>query len=117
MTDRMYVANLQRLRKEAMIQGGALEKEAERWRMESELAYSDAGDMKQEGRDRAERMGKRLTPSSARGVDVHTNAYKAMADAKGDFVLFGKMANTYANLAAMKYAKASALSAEIQSLT
>jgi len=107
------VSILRSIAKEAMTQGAELEKEAERWRIEGELAYQDAGAMKTEGRERAAKEGRRMLPAQERAIDIRTNSFKAVQDAKGDFVLFMSLASTYAAMAQMKYAKATALNAEI----
>ena len=113
----MYRARLHATYREAMRQAREFEQKAEQWRLEAEQAYADAGSMKAEGRARAATRNPRMLPSHERGVDVHTNGYKAMQDAKGDFVLYmTTMANTYATMATMKYAKAQAVLAEYMSL-
>lgn len=113
-----YEAKLRGLYLEAMRQGREFEGQAEQWRLEAEKAYGEVGDMKAEGRRRSLIENTRMLPSHERAIDVRTNTYKVMQDAKGDYALYmATMANTYGTLATMKYAKASALMAEIQSLT
>lgn len=103
------------LYKQAMSEGAALEREAERCRMEAERALEDVGTMKTEGRRRAKGEAERLLPRHERAVDVRTNSFKAMGDAKGDVAFyFQTMANTYAALAQMKFAKAAALRAALR---
>lgn len=103
---------------QAMNQGREFEELAEKYRLEAENAYADAGNMKKEGQARAAKQNPRMLPSHERAVDVRTNSFKAVADAKGDFVLYlSTMASTYANLAQMKYAKAGATLAHVQVLT
>ena len=65
--------------------------------------------MKAEGRRRAAVQNPRMLPSHGRATDVKTNTMKAMADAKGDVAFYLSMANTYADLAAMKYCKAATI--------
>lgn len=112
---RLYIAELRYLIKEALMQGREFEQKAEQARMEAEQAFADVGAMKEEGRQRMIDWGQVfLTPASTRSTDVRTNTFKAVGDAKGDFLLYlGSVANTYATLAQMKYAKAAALNAEI----
>lgn len=114
MNESLYAGQLHSLYRQCMRQGGEFEKEAERHRLEAERAYEDAGKMKAEGRRRAGITAGRMLPNSERGVDVHTGAFKDMQDAKGDFVLFMTLANTYANMATMKFAKAAAVLAEYE---
>lgn len=114
MSPERYNDGLRRAYKLAMRQGVELEAEAERWRLEAEQAYVDAKAMKAEGRERAETSKRRMLPGNPRSIDVSTNAFKDMADAKGDFVLFMNLANTYANMAAMKFAKAAAILADLR---
>lgn len=98
------------LYKETMAQGSSFEYEAERCRMEAENALMDVGSLKEEGRRRAKGEADRLLPKHERAVDVRTNSFKAMGDAKADVVFyFATMANTYAGLATMKYTKAAAI--------
>lgn len=95
---------------EAVFQARAFEQLAEQYRLEAENAYADVGTMKKEGRVRAQGEAERLLPAHERAIDHRTGTFKAMGDAKGDVVFyFTTMANTYANLAAMKYAKATAI--------
>jgi len=108
-----HINDLRRTAKEALLQARQFEEVAEKWRLEAEQAYEDAGSMKAEGRARAARQNPRMLPSHERGVDVRTNSFKAVADVKGDVVMWLTWANTYATLAQMKYAKAAALNAEI----
>src|SRR4029450_6812860 len=110
-----YVRELRATAKEAMLQGREFEQEAERCRLEAEQAFADAGAMKAEGLRRAAVQNPRMLPSHQRAIDVKTNSFKAMQDAKGDFVVYlDTRAATYAALAQMKYAKATALLAEIR---
>lgn len=95
--------------KQALKQGRFFEQLAEQHRLEAENAYADVGDMKAEGRQRAQGEAERMLPKHQRAVDVRTNSFKAVGDAKGDFLLEMQLAATYANLAAMKYAKAMAI--------
>jgi hypothetical protein len=100
--------------KEAMQQGRHFEGEAEKYRLEAEEAYASVPEMKAEGRARAAKQNPRMLPSHERAVDHRTNGFKAVMDAKGDFLLYlGTMASTYANLATMKYSKAEATMAHI----
>lgn len=98
---------------ETMQQGRAFEQEAERCRMEAERAFKEVGDMKQEGRDRQAGEAERMLPQHERATDVRTGTMKVMADAKADHVYYSTQAATYAGLATMKYAKASAVLAKI----
>lgn len=98
---------------ETMAEGCAFEAEAERCRMEAEQAFRDVGDMKAEGRRRAGSELGRMLPKHERAVDVRTNTMKAMGDAKGDQAFYTGQAVMYANLAAMKFAKAAALLARL----
>lgn len=100
---------LNNLAKQALLEGVALEHEAERCRMEAERAFQDVGAMKVEGRDRSAVQNPRMLPSAQRAVDVRTNSFKAVADAKGDVMFYSSQATMYAGLAAMKFAKAAAL--------
>lgn len=103
-------ANQWPLYKEALRQAREFEGMAEWYRLEAEQAFADVGAMKEQGRLRANAEHDRMLPKHIRAVDHRTNTFKAMQDAKGDFALYlGTMANTYANLAAMKYAKAMAI--------
>lgn len=98
------------LYREALRQGREFEQMAEQYRLEAENALADVKDMKDEGRRRVRGEAARLLPTHERAADVRTNSFKAMGDAKGDVMFYlATMANTYANLAAMKYAKASAI--------
>lgn len=97
------------LYKEALHQARQFEQLAEQYRLEAENTFADVGAMKKEGRDRARGEAARLLPKHERAVDVRTNSFKAMGDAKGDVAFFMSMAGMYANLATMKYAKAQAL--------
>lgn len=101
---------------ETMQQGRAFEQEAERCRMEAENAYKDVAGMKQEGRDRQAGEAERMLPQHERATDVRTGTMKAMADAKADHVYYSTQAATYAGLATMKYAKATAVLAKINAL-
>lgn len=98
------------LYRQALNQGREFEELAEKYRLEAENAYADVAAMRQEGRDRARGEAARLLPKHERAIDVRTNSFKAMGDAKGDVAFyFLTMSNTYANLASMKYAKAAAI--------
>lgn len=97
------------LYREALQQARQFEELAERYRLEAENAYTDVGAMRQEGRSRAKGEAARLLPKHERAVDVRTNTFKAVGDAKGDVAFYMNLASTYANLAAMKYAKAAAI--------
>lgn len=95
---------------EAVHQARQFEQLAEQYRLEAENAFADVGAMKKEGRDRARGEAARLLPAHERAIDQRTSTFKAMGDAKGDVMFyFTTMANTYANLATMKYTKAAAL--------
>lgn len=97
------------LYRQAIHQARAFESEAERCRLEAENAYADGGAMKTEGRRRARGEAARMLPSHQRAVDVRTNTFKAVGDAKGDVAFYMGMASMYAELATMKYAKAAAI--------
>lgn len=98
------------LYRQALNQARAFEELAEQYRLEAEKAFGDVGSMKKEGRARAQGEQPRMLPSHERATDVRTNSFKEMGDAKGDVAFyFTTMANTYANLATMKYAKAQAI--------
>src|SRR5687768_4088631 len=97
------------LYREALNQARQFEGLAEQYRMEAENAYADVAFMKKEGRARMLKQNPRMLPSHERAVDVRTNSFKAVGDAKGDVAFYLTMASTYANLATMKYAKATAL--------
>lgn len=101
------------LAREATLQGMQFEREAERCRMEAQRAFEDVAAMKAEGRARQAREYERMLPQHERATDVRTGTMKAMADAKADHVYYSTQAATYANLAAMKYAKASAIMAQL----
>lgn len=101
---------------ETVQQGRAFEQEAERCRMEAEQAFADVGAMKAEGRTRVHVEPERMLPQHERASDVRTGTMKAMADAKADHVYYSTQAATYAGLATMKYAKATAVLAKINAL-
>lgn len=105
---RVTLANLA---KQAMLEGTALEHEAYRCQAEAEQALADQRAMKAEGQRRAAVQNPRMLPSHQRAVDVRTNSFKAMQDAKGDHVYYSGQAAMYASLAAMKFAKAAGLKA------
>lgn len=105
---RITLANLA---KQAMLEGTALEHEAYRCQAEAERALADSKAMKVEGQRRAAVQNPRMLPSHQRAVDVRTNSFKAMQDAKGDHVYYSGQAAMYAGLAAMKFAKAAGLKA------
>lgn len=97
--------------RQAILQGRVFEEKAEKFRLEAERAFEDVQAMKAEGRRRAAVQQPRMLPSHERATDVKTNTVKAMADAKGDNAYYSGQSAMYANLAAMKYAKAQALMA------
>lgn len=101
---------------ECMQQGRAFEGEAERCRLEAQQAFEDVAAMKQAGRDRQAGEAERMLPQHERATDVRTNTMKAMADAKADHVYYATQAATYAQLATMKYAKASAVLSKLAAL-
>src|SRR5690349_11462966 len=98
------LAALNNLAKQAMLEGAQFEREAERCRMEAERAYEDVGSMKSEGRARAAAGAPRMLPSHERAVDVRTNSFKTVGDAKGDVLFYAQQAAMYAQMAAMKFA-------------
>lgn len=102
---------LNNLYKQAMIEGADLERLAEQYRMEAERAFADVGLMKTEGRTRALRGRERMLPSHERAVDVRTNTFKAMGDAKADHMYYLQLSQMYSALAQVKFAKAAALRA------
>lgn len=104
------------LARQAILQGREFEQVAEKWRLEAEQAIRDASAMKAEGRERAKTRERTMLPGHPRAHDVHTNAYKDVQDAKGDAVLWLSWAQTYAALAQMKFAKATALYARAEAL-
>lgn len=106
-------AHYRALAREATLQGAQFEQEAERCRMEAQRAFEDVAAMKAEGRARQAREHERMLPQHERATDVRTGTMKAMADAKADHVYYSAQAATYANLAAMKFAKASAIMAQL----
>lgn len=99
--------------REATLQGVEFEREAERCRMEAQRAFEDVGTMKAEGRARQAGEFERMLPQHERATDVRTNTMKAMGDAKADHMYYSAQAAMYANLAAMKFAKASAIMAQL----
>lgn len=97
--------------KQALLEGAALERLAEQYRHRAEQAFKDVGAMKEVGRARAATRRSRMLPDSDRAVDVRTNTFKVVQDAKADHLYYIKLATMYASLAQAKFAKAATLKA------